>query len=144
MIWLKLCNIEIKHFLWNNNNTFKQAPASRGCLVLGGQGTQRNINIRNNIITSYSVAPMIIERTNSGTLTIDTLLITHNDFYNNANSNNIQYTSITPTHLTVSNQITSNPLFVSSTDFNLQLSSPCIDAGTNIGYSYSGSSPDMG
>lgn len=42
--------------------------------------------------------------------------------------------------------VTSDPLFVDAAGFNfaLQATSPCIDAGTDVGISYTGAAPDMG
>ena len=40
--------------------------------------------------------------------------------------------------------ISEDPLFVGDDDFHLQLGSPCIDAGKDIGLPYYGSAPDMG
>jgi uncharacterized repeat protein (TIGR02059 family) len=37
-----------------------------------------------------------------------------------------------------------NPRFISSSDYHLQLSSPAIDAGTDVGLPYSGKAPDLG
>ena len=47
---------------------------------------------------------------------------------------------------TGNNNIDEDPLFVNAAngDFHLQESSPCIDAGTDIGYLYVGDAPDMG
>lgn len=120
--------------LYIYNNTFKQAVYSKGCMTLGGQGTQTDIRVRNNIVTGFSTAPITFTLTNSGTLTVDTLMITHNDFYNNANSNNVLFTSITPTNYTTNNIIKLDPLFVSTTNYNLQNSSPCKGTGINLGY----------
>jgi len=41
------------------------------------------------------------------------------------------------------NSLSANPLFVSSTNFNLQSTSPAINAGTNVGLPFNGS-PDIG
>jgi len=125
------------------NNTFKQAAYCKGSIVLGGQGTQRNLRVRNNIVTDFINAPVSVSL-GGGTLTIDTLIITHNNFYNNANSNNVSITSVTPTNYTNSNQITTNPLFVSSSDYHLQSGSPARNAGLNVGLPFYESAPDIG
>lgn len=51
-----------------------------------------------------------------------------------------------PDDATGSNNITVNPLFqdASNQNFQLQETSPCIDAGTDIGYEFNGAAPDMG
>ena len=59
----------------------------------------------------------------------------------------INYSSLTmPDGATGSNNITGNPLFADAgnSDFSLSENSPCIDAGTDIGYPYNGVAPDMG
>ncbi len=59
----------------------------------------------------------------------------------------INYSDLTmPDGATGNNNIEENPLFVDANngDFHLQESSPCIDAGTDIGYPYVGDAPDMG
>jgi len=66
---------------------------------------------------------------NDGTLTYD-----YNDCYSCTDS------------LAGANGITDDPLFVdaASDDYNLTASSPCIDAGDDLGYNYNGSAPDLG
>jgi len=51
-----------------------------------------------------------------------------------------------PDGATGSNNISGNPLFVDANnhDYHLQETSTCIDAGTDIGYEYYGSAPDIG
>jgi hypothetical protein len=48
--------------------------------------------------------------------------------------------------LSGSNDVTADPLFndEGSDDYTLATNSPCINAGTDLGYSYEGSAPDMG
>ena len=51
-----------------------------------------------------------------------------------------------PDGATGGNNITENPLFedIATLNYQLQEFSPCIDAGTDIGYEYWGEAPDMG
>ena len=51
-----------------------------------------------------------------------------------------------PGDATGANNTNVNPLFVDAAtgDFHLQSTSPCIDAGTDIGLPYAGTAPDMG
>ncbi|MCK5774922.1 MAG: T9SS type A sorting domain-containing protein [Bacteroidales bacterium] len=51
-----------------------------------------------------------------------------------------------PDGATGSNNINGNPLFIDANnqDYNLQETSACIDAGTDIGYEFYGEAPDMG
>ena len=53
---------------------------------------------------------------------------------------------IMPSGATGSNNINLDPLFVDETnaDFHLQSTSPCIDAGTDVGLPFVGAAPDMG
>jgi hypothetical protein len=44
----------------------------------------------------------------------------------------------------VTDVVGSDPLFFSTTDFHLQASSTCINKGIPLGYSYTGSAPDLG
>jgi predicted outer membrane repeat protein len=59
----------------------------------------------------------------------------------------INYSDLSmPDGATGSNNINLNPVFVNAGegDYRLQSGSPCIDAGTTLGYEYYGSAPDMG
>ena len=59
----------------------------------------------------------------------------------------INYCNLTmPGGATGSNNINENPQFVNpgTFDFHLTETSPCIDAGTDIGFEYIGDAPDMG
>ena len=53
---------------------------------------------------------------------------------------------VMPDGATGSNNMNENPEFIDSgnLDFHLSETSPCIDAGTDIGYEYIGEAPDMG
>ena len=70
------------------------------------------------------------------------------DIYLDMNGNaEINYSNLTmPDGAAGSNNINENPLFVdaANSDFHLSENSPCIDAGTDIGYPYNGDAPDMG
>ena len=62
-------------------------------------------------------------------------------------SADINYCNLTmPDGATGSNNINENPQFVDAAnlDFQLMETSPCIDAGIDIGYEYYGEAPDMG
>jgi len=87
-----------------------------------------NITIRNNIISGFSQY-VITWRTS----TIDILSVENNNFYNNGNSNEIYSAEATITNSTVQNNLTSDPLFRSTSDLHLQSTSPAINAGTPVG-----------
>ena len=84
--------------------------------------------IQNNIIIGCD-APLIESEV---TGTIDHLWITNNIFYGNAYSNKPTF-HITPTHYVNENNVISNPMFVSLTDFHLKSGSPAINAGFKVG-----------
>jgi len=120
------------------NNTFI-AKATQGAPIgldftSQNNGTVKNVNIRNNIFQGFTNRSV----TGNTAATQSNILITHNDAYQTA----------TPTWsgggVTINNIISVNPLFVGSGYYTLQATSPCIDAGVNVGLPYSGSAPDMG
>jgi len=104
------------------------------------QGNGQNINIRNNIIQGFGAYPI----RGSNPTNITGCFVTHNDFYLNGNNNAVSWPGGNPANYTYNNNISQNPLFVSATNFSLQATSPCIDAGVNVGIPYNGSAPDMG
>ena len=88
-----------------------------------------NIFIRNNIIQNFNYAAI-----NSNGGTASTVSIENNIFYNNGNSNAVRGTTSGWTSYTNQNNYPGiNPLFTSSTDFHLNLGSPAIDKGINVG-----------
>ncbi len=117
-------------------------------LVVQAGLTMTNFNIKNNIFGYFRYnGPFIIE--NNGT--INGLNIENNLSYNLSNANilpifsgntinNYTYLNNIPT----SNTTQQNPLFVSSSDFHLQSTSPAINKGIDVGLPYNGSSPDIG
>jgi SH3-like domain-containing protein len=103
-------------------------------------GSATNINIRNNIIRGFQDAWL----RGGNTTNMNNVTVTHNDVYSNANGNAPNFPGGDPTSYTYSNNVSVDPVFVSSTDFHLQSSSPLIDAGVDVGISYTGSAPDIG
>ncbi|GAB2830617.1 PKD domain-containing protein [Ferruginibacter profundus] len=126
----------------NNTMVATAGAAPWWGINLGGLNTgyARNINIKNNIITNI-VSGWLVQ---GGAVGIDSLSIQNNNTFNNGGSNNPVFNGIQPTHYTNTNNIHILPLFISLTNFLLQPLSPCIDAGTYVGLTYSGSAPDMG
>jgi len=106
--------------------------------------TTTDVSIRNNIVENFDQYPVY------GSTAVSGLSIEKNIFYGNGNSNAPAYSGSG----TVQNNIISNPLFVSSTNFHLQSNSPAINAGINAGLTsdYDGNSvpypaggaPDIG
>jgi uncharacterized repeat protein (TIGR02059 family) len=85
-------------------------------------GSVSNVSIRNNIVLNFDAEPAYVGTTVSG------LSIEKNIFYNNGNSNVPAYSGSG----TVQNNLISDPLFVSSSDFHLQAGSPAIGKGLAI------------
>ena len=120
------------------NNTFV-AKATQGSGVgldftSQNNGTVRNVSIRNNIFQGFTNRSV----TGTAAATQSNILITHNDYYQTAAP------TWTGGGVTINNNISVNPLFVGSGYYTLQATSPCIDAGVNVGLPYSGAAPDMG
>jgi len=111
-----------------NNVFYAGAGITNGnALQLQLFGSANNINIKNNIITGFALWPVVIE----ADLTFDNVHIDNNIFYNNGN--NVILRNTIPTNYTANNNLTSNPLFVSTSDFHLQNGSPAINSGINVG-----------
>src|SRR5690606_34869072 len=92
------------------------------------------LNLKNNIIYGGFGRPIRFTL-NGGTPTIDSANISTNNFYGNTSTAIYYDGGVSFTNLIESGNITTDPLFTSSTDFSLQASSPCIDEGTNVGLS---------
>lgn len=70
-------------------------------------GPVRNININNNIVQGFNIEWMRVRSINQVMDTFNTL---NNDKYSNGNSNNTNFTHISPSHYTNTGNITGNPL----------------------------------
>jgi hypothetical protein len=128
------------------NNTFEgvlgSAPNRWVHINTGAAaGTITNFNVKNNIFTNGF--QYWFSRNNSGA-SFNTLNLQNNNTYNNGNGNTVEAYSGAVSNYINSGNITSNPLFVGGSDYTLQATSPCIDAGLNIGLPYNGSAPDLG
>lgn len=120
------------------NNVFYAGAGNTpsGGLHINPAGASNNIRVRNNIIYGFTGESPITITVRSG-ITMSNLYIQNNDFYGNAHSNTVYYYSGTPSPQTVTDNKTTNPLFVSApTDFSLQSLSPAIDAGIALGLSF--------
>ena len=115
---------------WNiwNNVIIGGASNSTAYGIQLPHGIASNFSVRNNIIQGFDQAP--IQKGQYGTGS--NVSIENNDFYQNGN-NNAPSGSIAYTNYTYQNNLTGNPLFISSGDFHLQGLSPCINAGINVG-----------
>lgn len=92
------------------------------------RGDASDIIVRNNIIQGFKACPVYMETTGS----ITNVSIENNIFYSNGNGNQPEYSPETPSNLTVQNNLISNPLFISLSDFHLQSTSPAIGKGLKI------------
>jgi hypothetical protein len=148
-----------------NNVSYENSRNSSGSLntkaeikaVASNPRATSNLVIKNNIamatdVNTYAiyVGPYVYNS--------DGLIITNNIWYssaanwyywNNAGGNNLSTWNALPC---VGTDLNSNPLFVSTSDFHLQASSPAIDAGTDVGLNQDyqglrvplGRAPDIG
>ena len=125
--------IDTENVTYNNinflNNTINAGTGGDPLagLRLDFHGNVTNVTIRNNIIQGFLACPIYTQ--SKGTIT--TVSIENNIYYNNG-SNAPQFDPNTPTNITNKNNLTSNPLFISATDFHLQSGSPAIGKGLVI------------
>jgi len=123
-------NIQIYNNVISASTT---GPTTTIGIILPGIGTATNIYIRNNIIQNWDMAAIYASRDNSAE-TISGLYVQNNLCYNNAASNALVLnggSGLVLTNYTNSGNILgSNPLFVSTTDYHIQATSP----GINLGY----------
>jgi hypothetical protein len=113
-----------------HNNVFNAGSTSLVGIGLFSVGTTNNIRIINNIIVGFDYASMFAN--GSSGQTIDNLFIQNNILYQNGSSNNVVFSSLTPTNYLNSGNIISDPQFYSSTNFHLVSGSPGVDAGLKI------------
>jgi hypothetical protein len=135
-------NISFNNIQVNNNsiqcsNNVKGLNAIKWNVI----GKFSNIFVQNNIFTNNKDDVMSFSSSLSGA-TLTNVTIKNNLFYNNG-ANTPKF-NMTVSNKVESGNITTNPLFVSSTDLNLQSGSPAINAGINIGYPFNGTAPDLG
>ena len=105
------------------NSTSGTLAASFWCGDTDGH-TFTNTVVRNNIfVNSYSTVKF-------ESCTVTTINVDNNNWYNC--SNNIVYTDCTVTGNTAANNITTDPTFVSTSDFHLQSTSGCVNTGADV------------
>lgn len=124
------------------NNTLiasSGTPCKFGITLPNSTGTAalKNFNIKNNIIRGFYQYPL---RVREGTAAIDSLDVQYNSITNCGNGNVPAYT-VSPTHYTFANNNNTAPSF--GTGYKLISTSPLVDAGVNVGYSYLGAAPDI-
>jgi hypothetical protein len=127
------------------NNTIVAAPGNAPYVGIslnpGGTpgGTLTNLNVTNNIVVGFKDSWMDID--NAGWIT--GFNVQNNDAFNNNNANAAKISGSAKSYV-ASGNLTSDPLFVSGTDFTLKAGSPCINGGLNVGLSFLGTAPDIG
>lgn len=104
-------------------------------------GDVNGVYIKNNIIVGFLDSWI---RGSQPRTNMTNVVITNNDAYNNGNGNAPLWPSGNPASYTYSANMSVNPMFVSGTDFHLQLSSPLINKGVNVGIPFLGVAPDIG
>lgn len=116
-----------------NNTIYAGSTATVGNsgLRFTFKGTASNVTIRNNIIRGFAVYPVYIE---GGT--INNISIENNNYYENFYGNAAVFSGASVTGLTEQNNITTDPLWVSLTDFHLQAGSSAIGTGIYTGSPY--------
>ena len=120
--------------IWNNIfiGHVGSIPTLYG-IRLPAYGTSTNFSIKNNIIQGFVYSPVYSSAAIEGGVSIDHLSIENNLFYQNGNDNDVWLLGAVPTNYVNQNNLKSNPLFISSSDFHLQNESPCINTGIDIG-----------
>jgi len=129
-----------------DNNTFVSGANGANTFVgitIPAKGTTSNVYIRNNIIKDFDRV-IVSQYAPTGGMTIANVFIQNNDLYSNGYGDAPNWIQIVPTSVTSTGNITTDPLFVSISDFHLQPSSPAINTGLDVGLPYNGSAPDIG
>jgi uncharacterized repeat protein (TIGR02059 family) len=119
------------------NNTIIAGSGSYGTeagINFSIYGSADNIVVKNNIIVGFGIAgdagAIFIDGTSLTSFT--NFALQDNIFYQNKRDGVMLYAGANPSYSVNSGNLTSNPLFVSSTDFHLQTGSPAIGKGVAI------------
>lgn len=117
------------------NNVFAASQGARSTMwgiEIPDSGIGNGIKVINNIVSYFDYAPVYARQGSMGGVSVDNLSIQNNIFYGNGNNDAPKYSSITPSNVTTKNNITGNPMFMSSSNFHLQAGSPAIGKGLSI------------
>jgi len=124
------------------NNTFLALPGANapyfGVNIPGGN-TSTNIKLINNIISDFNYYGVSCDYGSH----VNGLIVRNNTKYNNGSNNAILFSNGNPTNYTNTGNLTSNPV-LDANYIPVVGSSPCIDAGINVGLPYNGSAPEIG
>ena len=130
-------NIQINNNTIHCSNILKGLNAIKWSII----GKFSNLYIQNNILTNCKEDVITFAAQMSGA-TLTDVTIKNNLYYNNGVD--VPKFNLAANNKTESDNLTGNPLFVSSTDLNLQENSPAINRGINVGMPFNGSAPDIG
>jgi hypothetical protein len=134
-IWGGLAgNTSTNNYLYNVriiNNTLYTTLAS----ALDGFNVfnfAKNVEIRNNIVVGFTRSPVMIY---GGVGIINELIVNNNIFNTNGHSNTVWFNGSTSTNYQELNNLTTSPSFTNTAtfDFSLQVGSPAIGAGFDVG-----------
>jgi hypothetical protein len=132
------------------NAIYIQVGSTSGTTPIAG-GVINNVNIKNNVMCFFTNHGPI-QIINNGV--INGLHIENNLSKNNSNYNILPYFWIYNKgsllnysyvrNIPVSNLTQKDPQFVSTSDYHLKSTSPCINTGINVGLPFNASAPDRG
>jgi len=128
-------SVTLDNFHIRNNTFYGGSGYNYNGIRWTANGTFTNSTIQNNIFHSWDNYPIYFGIQVGESASFTDIDVTYNDFYNNGY--NIVYISGSITQVRVdlsTGNITSNPLFVSTTNLHLQEGSPVISEGT-VAYS---------
>lgn len=129
--------------VWNiYNNTFIAITGANspfyGISIPGGNSST-NVKINNNIVENFDYLNMNCDYGGH----VDGLEIRNNVQYNNGSGNAVNFDNGSPSNYTNSGNINLDPLLDVSYHPTVP-TSPCINAGINVGLPYNGAAPDIG
>lgn len=132
---------------WGADQRPDSTFGARSVRIAGVTGTIDYFNIKNNIFYDAGYVCFYAY----GSVPLSDLDIDYNLYYNTVGDiggiESTVYATLGDWQAATSQEVHAigvNPLFVSSTDFNLQSGSPAIDKGIDVGLSFNGSAPDIG
>lgn len=120
----------ITRYVYIYNNVIEGAGYCRMGIALESTGAMSYVEIRNNVIKDIVTYGAIGYWDDAGT--IDNITITNNCLYNNNAERYYRNGKVVTNETYDGTNMTSDPLFVSTSDFHLQAGSPCINAGVDV------------